>query len=181
VLGQPQVTFPHAKVNATYTFLVLDMDRPSPLAPFMSPYRMWLVVHIPGWDLLRGTVDNGLVISNWEPPNPAEFTGFHEYHQVLWEEPVGFDATAHLADTGFGRWRFDLRRFKDKHQLWGEPAAKSYFLTQRDIFDESSIPGVIVLSIFFLSTILIVGVIGRTRRRPRRRNKVRVPAVRNLQ
>jgi hypothetical protein len=79
-----------ANPKKLYTVMLIDPTAPDTRKPDSGVWRHWLVVDIPGSELLEGCLnieEVGKVITSYQGPNPPMRSGRHVYHIQLYEQP----------------------------------------------------------------------------------------------
>lgn len=126
----PKLSFAGANPNSTYLVVSLDTDAPFPSFGILGPILHWIQSDI------KVTSEGVLVsdapfIANYIGPAPPPMSAPHRYMFFLYEQPSGFDPTAHAPTGGkkFGnsnRIRYDLDAWAESIKL-GPLVAFSYF------------------------------------------------------
>lgn len=84
----PHIIYPKANSKKLYTIMLIDPTAPDTRNPDSGVWRHWLVVDIPGSELLDGcNIERvGKVITPYLGPNPPIRSGRHIYHIQLYEQ-----------------------------------------------------------------------------------------------
>jgi phosphatidylethanolamine-binding protein (PEBP) family uncharacterized protein len=86
----PVILYPKAIPKKLYTLMLVDPTAPDTRKPDSGPWRHWLVVDIPGFELLKplqNIEQVGKVISSYVKPNPPVKSGRHIYQIQIYEQP----------------------------------------------------------------------------------------------
>ncbi|KAJ5941327.1 hypothetical protein N7516_001495 [Penicillium verrucosum] len=126
----PKLSFAGANPTSTYLVVSLDTDAPFPSFGILGPILHWIQSDI------KVTSEGVLVsdapfIANYIGPAPPPMSAPHRYMFFLYEQPAGFDLTAHAPAAGkkFGnsnRIRYDLDAWAESIKL-GPLVAFNYF------------------------------------------------------
>lgn len=92
---------PNSSAAATYTFLMIDPDAPTPDDPKFGYWRHWVVASIPiasssGEDDITA---RGTTLTSYLAPGPKDESGPHRYLFLLFEEKAGGEGLER-ADVG---------------------------------------------------------------------------------
>lgn len=85
----PYLLYPKANPKKLYTVMIIDPTAPDTRKPDSGVWRHWLVVDIPGSELIDGCTNIeqiGKVITSYQGPNPPMRSGRHIYQIQLYEQ-----------------------------------------------------------------------------------------------
>uniref|UniRef100_A0A8D2NQR7 Phosphatidylethanolamine-binding protein 4 n=1 Tax=Zosterops lateralis melanops TaxID=1220523 RepID=A0A8D2NQR7_ZOSLA len=91
-LGVPAITpnpqfSPLSLQNKKYILVMVDPDSPNRANPKHRFWRHWLVSDILGSDLRVGKI-KGKVLTDYSPPKPPRYSGYHRYQFRLYRQPA---------------------------------------------------------------------------------------------
>ncbi|KAJ5958352.1 uncharacterized protein N7479_005502 [Penicillium vulpinum] len=126
----PKLFFAGANPTTTYLVVSLDIDAPFPAFTILSPILHWIQSDIQLIGNAALAFDAPFV-ANYIGPAPPPASAPHRYLFLLYEQPEGFDLTAHAPVAGrtvsnSNRMRYDLDAWAEKVNL-GLPVAFNYF------------------------------------------------------
>ncbi|XP_072168748.1 protein D2-like [Diadema setosum] len=122
----PGVKFCHAKEDAWYTLMMIDIDAPSAKNPINAPWLHWLVVNILGENLILGEAE-GDTKKLYANPTPPAKSGYHRYEFHLFQQ----SGYLNNVETPSSRARFDVRGFERRYGL-RELHVKNSFETENE-------------------------------------------------
>uniref|UniRef100_A0A8D2QLQ3 Phosphatidylethanolamine-binding protein 4 n=1 Tax=Zosterops lateralis melanops TaxID=1220523 RepID=A0A8D2QLQ3_ZOSLA len=131
-LGVPAITpnpqfSPLSLQNKKYILVMVDPDSPNRANPKHRFWRHWLVSDILGSDLRVGKI-KGKVLTDYSPPKPPRYSGYHRYQFRLYRQPAQKTIALSPEDKeSLGAW--DLKDFVEDFGL-GHPVASTQFLTK---------------------------------------------------
>lgn len=76
----PSMIYP-TETSHFYTIIMTDPDVPSRADPVIREVQHWVVVNIPG-----KKIENGTVITAYQPPRPPKFTSLHRYVFLVYKQ-----------------------------------------------------------------------------------------------
>ncbi|XP_002013313.2 uncharacterized protein LOC6587906 [Drosophila persimilis] len=122
VRDEPYVAW-NAPMTNYYTLLMIDPDAPSPQQPSAREKLHWMVLNIPGNQLIMGDVRAGYV-----GPTPASGSGLHRYVFLLYRQQdyTKFDFPRLPKHILTGRSKFRSMQFAKRYKL-GYPVAGNVF------------------------------------------------------
>lgn len=127
VWGPPLIRYSNAKPREYYTLIMVDPDAPSRSNPQSKFWRHWLIVNIPGQELLHGNPLTGKILSAYSRPTPPPSTGYHRYQFLIYLEPEGSSPFLLPTEEYRGLWNIDT--FVMRSNL-GFPQATSQFMAR---------------------------------------------------
>lgn len=127
VRDKPMAEFP-GDPNKLYTLIMTDPDAPSRTDPIYKEVLHWLVVNIPGSNIIKGDV-----IADYIGSGPPEGSGLHRYIFLVYEQPgrIAVDEPRSSITSIKNRIKFDTNEFAEKYKL-GEPIAGNFYQAQYD-------------------------------------------------
>merc|ERR1711997_250086 len=124
--SQPKVTFAEANPGSKYTLAMVDPDAPSRDNPTAAQWLHWLVVNIPGSDLVAGDISLGKVLMQHNGPSPPQNSGPHRYVFVLYDQ----GKTSVRSRVSRNRAGFDLEKWSTSRQDLGKPVAGNFYFAE---------------------------------------------------
>ncbi|XP_015791451.1 protein D2-like [Tetranychus urticae] len=116
---KPMIKYP-TKSNTLYTFMMLDLDEPSPSLPTFRSVIHWLVINVK-----RDDLQSGFNIYSYLIPVPTPNMGAHRYVFMVFEQPKEF-AIGSNAMIAVGS-KFNVSEWASQNKVFG-PVAGNYFL-----------------------------------------------------
>ncbi|KAF2895554.1 hypothetical protein ILUMI_10618 [Ignelater luminosus] len=124
---EPHISY-EADPDEYYTLIMIDPDAPRRKNPIQKEWQAWLVVNIPG-----SRVKDGETLTEYIPPCPVNFTGFHRFVFLVYQQPNRLDFNEpYKSNTDVtNRINFSTKRFARKYGL-GDPIAGNFFQAEYD-------------------------------------------------
>jgi len=116
----PNIEYIAPDLQGLYTLAKVDPDAPSREDPKFREWRHWLVVNIPGSDIVKGQT-----ISSYMGPGPPPKTGLHRYIFLLFKQ-TGTLHVPTMNDQGMNRASFKISEFAKQFNL-GDPIGCAHF------------------------------------------------------
>lgn len=100
--------------NTLYTLCMTDPDAPSRQNPKVREFLHWLVVNVPGCDLVKGDT-----IAEFVGSGPPEGTGLHRYVFLAYQQPgpITCDEPKMPNNTPENRRKFSIKKFAAKYGM----------------------------------------------------------------
>ena len=124
----PNITVSSAEDEKWYTLMMLDPDHRESTSS--APYRCWMVVNLPGKALRRAggwssitsvQKHEGITFASsiYQPPQPANGTGYHRFSFVLHEQDAGslVETRFEEDDQKAKRGKWDVKDFLAKYRM----------------------------------------------------------------
>lgn len=126
----PKLSFPGANPNSTYMIVSLDIDVPFSTFNILGPILHWIQSGIKVTNETKLESDAPF-IADYIAPAPPPIGAPHRYLFFLYEQPDGFDLTAHAPADGkklglLNRMRYDFDAWAEEIKL-GPIVAFNYF------------------------------------------------------
>jgi len=117
-----------AEADKFYTLCMTDPDAPSRGNPKYREWHHWLVVNIPGNEVVKGDT-----LSEYVGSGPPKGTGLHRYVFLVYRQPDKIAPTEPKLTnrSGDNRGCFKIRNFAQKYGF-GEPIAGNLYQAQWD-------------------------------------------------
>ncbi|KAH8412462.1 hypothetical protein KR009_002395 [Drosophila setifemur] len=124
---QPMIEWT-ANPESFYTVLMICPDAPNHENPMYRSWLHWLVVNVPGMDVMKGQV-----IADYFGPLPPKDSGMQRYLILVYQQPdkLVFDEKKMELSNADGHSNFDVMKFSQKYQM-GVPVAGSIFQSTWD-------------------------------------------------
>ncbi|KAK7086684.1 Phosphatidylethanolamine-binding protein 1 [Halocaridina rubra] len=108
-----EITWP-TEPNALYTLCMTDPDAPSRKDPKSREFLHWLLVNIPGCDLVKGEA-----LAEYVGSGPPKGTGLHRYVFLAYKQPgpVTCDEPKMPNNSPDNRRKFSIRNFAAKYGM----------------------------------------------------------------
>lgn len=118
LLSEPTIEiFPKSH---TYTLMMVDPDAPAPTTPKYRSWLHWLVINIPGTDVIRGEE-----VESYMPPEPAK--GKHRYLFLVFKQRDRVKARRPAKRQGF-----QVKDWAVQHGLDPNPCAGLFLWSAAD-------------------------------------------------
>jgi len=103
----PEVHWPDLDSEALHLVMLVDLDAPSKQRNTANHFVHWLVVNVPGEEIVRGDT-----IAAYQPPSPPAKTGSHRYVLFVWKLRNKVDAAKLKPFFASSRANFDMKKFQ---------------------------------------------------------------------
>ena len=127
VKDEPTVQW-SAEEKEYYTLIMTGPDAPSRAEPTYGQIKHWMVVNIPGTDLMKGET-----LADYKGSCPSIGSGFHRYIFLVYKQH-GYLRHSEITVPPHsleGRINFNVRDFAKKYDF-GQPVAFNFYLAQSD-------------------------------------------------
>lgn len=128
VFGPPRVKW-DANQRKLYTLILVDLDVKSRAFPTQRSYKQWVVINIPGDNVVEGNEVFGYVGAA-----PIRGTRYHRYVFLVYEQPDGrldYDRPVVPATSGHNRTNTDVMHYTEKFGL-RDPIFGNFFVAIYD-------------------------------------------------
>ncbi|XP_034667248.1 putative odorant-binding protein A5 [Drosophila subobscura] len=111
-----------------YTVLMICPDAPNRENPMYRSWLHWLVVNVPGQDVMKGQP-----IADYFGPLPPTNSGLQRYLFLVYQQPdrMDFDERRLELSNVDGHKNFDVQKFTQKYEM-GAPVAGNIFQSKWD-------------------------------------------------
>ncbi|XP_016954763.1 putative odorant-binding protein A5 [Drosophila biarmipes] len=126
---QPRLDW-SADPEAFYTVVMICPDAPNRENPMYRSWLHWLVVNIPGLDIMKGQA-----LSEYFGPLPQKDSGVQRYLILVYQQSgkLDFDEKKIELSNADGHSNFDVEKFADKYEM-APPVAGNVFQSRWDEF-----------------------------------------------
>ncbi|KRF98333.1 uncharacterized protein Dwil_GK26794 [Drosophila willistoni] len=127
---QPKLEW-DADAETFYTIIMVSPDAPSRENPMYRSWLHWLVVNVPGKDVMRGQT-----ISEYYGPLPPKESGLLRYVCLVYQQSdkLDFEEKRIELNNAEGHSNFDVEKFIDKYDMEQVPVAGNIFEAKWDEF-----------------------------------------------
>ncbi|XP_017130119.1 putative odorant-binding protein A5 [Drosophila elegans] len=124
---QPRLDW-NANTETFYSVVMICPDAPNRENPMYRSWLHWLVVNVPGLDVMKGQP-----ISDYFGPLPPKDSGVQRYLVLVYQQSdkLDFDEKKIELSNADGHSNFDVMKFAQKYEL-GTPVAGNIFLSRWD-------------------------------------------------
>ncbi|KAH8293240.1 hypothetical protein KR018_000968 [Drosophila ironensis] len=124
---QPRLDW-NADSETCYTVLMICPDAPNRENPMYRSWLHWLVVNVPGSDIMKGQI-----ISDYFGPLPPKDSGMQRYLVLVYQQSdkLDFDEKKIELSNADGHSNFDVKKFAQKYEM-GVPVAGNIFQSRWD-------------------------------------------------
>nr|AAC46472.1 A5 [Drosophila melanogaster] len=124
---QPRLDW-NADPESFYTVLMICPDAPNRENPMYRSRLHWLVVNVPGLDIMKGQP-----ISEYFGPLPPKDSGIQRYLILVYQQSdkLDFDEKKMELSNADGHSNFDVMKFTQKYEM-GSPVAGNIFQSRWD-------------------------------------------------
>ncbi|XP_043663041.1 putative odorant-binding protein A5 [Drosophila teissieri] len=124
---QPRLDW-NADPESFYTVLMICPDAPNRENPMYRSWLHWLVVNVPGLDIMKGQP-----ISEYFGPLPPKDSGMQRYLMLVYQQSdkLDFDERKMELSNADGHSNFDVMKFTQKYEM-GPPVAGNIFQSRWD-------------------------------------------------
>ncbi|KAH8251219.1 hypothetical protein KR032_003274 [Drosophila birchii] len=119
-----------ADPGSFYTVLMICPDAPNRENPMYRSWLHWLVVNVPGLDIMKGQA-----ISDYFGPLPPKDSGIQRYLILVYQQSdkLDFDEKKIELSNADGHSNFEVKKFAEKYEM-GNPVAGNIFQSRWDEF-----------------------------------------------
>ncbi|XP_017021926.2 putative odorant-binding protein A5 [Drosophila kikkawai] len=124
---QPRLDW-DADHESFYTVVMICPDAPNRENPMYRSWLHWLVVNVPGLDIMKGQP-----ISDYFGPLPPKDSGMQRYLILVYQQSdkLDFDEKKIELSNADGHSNFEVKKFAEKYEL-GSPVAGNVFQSRWD-------------------------------------------------
>ncbi|KAH8393704.1 hypothetical protein KR200_010014 [Drosophila serrata] len=124
---QPRLDW-NADPESFYTVIMICPDAPNRENPMYRSWLHWLVVNVPGLDIMKGQL-----ISDYFGPLPPKDSGNQRYLILVYQqsEKLAFDEEKIEMSNADGHSNFEVKKFAQKYEM-GNPVAGNIFQSRWD-------------------------------------------------